>query len=323
MKNLTIWTNQHFEPAVAESLRQRIAPHVLVSSENAASSVLVAGARDPAALQADVLYGQPDPADVLASQRVRWVQLTSAGYTRYDVPEFKQTLKERGIAFCNASSLFDEPCAQHAAAMLLSLARALPDAVLDKTAAGWNFPKLRRQAFLLGGQKTLIVGYGAIAKRLVELLTPYGLQMTAFRRAVRGDENVATLPIDQIDAHLPTADIVINLLPASASTKNFFDGRRLSLARSGLVYINIGRGDTNDQSALVTLLASGHLRCAFLDVTSPEPLPPEHPLWQSPTCFITPHTAGGTFDEPQRIAEHFARNFQRYVAGEPLHDRLI
>lgn len=323
MDKLTIWKNQRFDDATAKVLKDRVRPHEIVWSASASASMLVAGSRDPAALTADILYGQPDPADVLESKKVKWVQLTSAGYTRYDSAGFKQSLKSRQIAFCNASSLFDEPCAQHAAALLLSLSRALPLAVLDKASGAWNFTQLRRQSFLLGGQKTLIVGYGAIARRLVELLSPYGLHMTAFRRTVRNDENLHTVPIAEIDAYLPTADIIINILPASDATKHFFDHRRLSAVKPGLVYISIGRGDTTDQTALVDLLASGHMHYAYLDVTTPEPLPPEHPLWTTPNCYITPHTAGGTFDEPTRMSQHFLDNFDRYLNQRPLSDRLI
>jgi len=322
MNPLTIWTNQRLPDVILQQLRDRLYPHPLVVSQFLTKNVVSASAADPAAQQADVLYGQPDPADIFASQRVKLVQLGSAGYTRYDNEQFLSGVKSRGIKFCNASSLYDEPVAQHAAAMLLAFARNLPTAILHKAEAKWEMAPIRNGSFLLGGQHTLIVGYGAIARRLVELLKPFGLNITAFRRTPRGDENVHTEAISILDNYLPTADIVINILPSSPSTVNLFNADRLGKLKPGSVYLNLGRGDTTDQDALVAALDSGRLSCAFLDVTTPEPLPADHPLWKSPNCFITPHTAGGTRDEPQRMIEHFLANFDRFLKDAPLQDRI-
>jgi phosphoglycerate dehydrogenase-like enzyme len=322
-KPLLIWTNQHFEDPDAELLQQQVAPHRVVWAKSASKSVLAAGERDPAALEADILYGQPHLQDVLDSSRVRLVQLTTAGYTRYDNPAVFDSLRERGIAFCNASGLYDEPCAQHALAMLLSIARALPSAAVDQQHRRWRYLPLRAQSTLLGGQRTLIAGYGSIAKRLIELLAPLHLDVIAFRRRPRGDENVPTRPIAEFDQHLNEAQIVINILPLSEETNGFFDAARFAKFRTNTIYINIGRGDTNDQDALADALESGLVSAAFLDVTSPEPLPPEHRLWHLPNCHITPHTAGGTFDEPQRMIAHFVGNLRKYEKGEKLVNRLV
>lgn len=323
MQPLTIWTNQYFEPELAKQLEQAAGPHRVVVSGRTSKSNLVAGDRDPPAMEADVLYGQPHLMDVLESTRCRWVQLTTAGYTRFDKPETFATMREKQIAFCNASALYDEPCAQHVVAMLLSMARAVPQASLDQPKAAWNYLQLRGESFLLGGQKTLIVGYGAIARRVVELLAPYRLDITAFRRSVRGDENCPTKPIDSLDEHLPTAQVVINILPSSASTTGFFSPERIARIGRGAIYINIGRGDTNDQDALVAAVNEGRLSRVFLDVTSPEPLPPTHALWTTPGVHITPHTAGGTRDEPQRMLTHFLANLRRFERGEKLVDRIV
>ena len=93
--------------------------------------------------------------------------------------------------------------------------------------------------------------------------------------------------------------------------------------KRGAVFYNIGRGTTVDQDALGEALRSGQLRAAYLDVTDPEPLPPEHPLWTTPNCVITPHTAGGHADEWVRLVKHFLVNLRRHEAGQPLLDRVI
>jgi len=93
--------------------------------------------------------------------------------------------------------------------------------------------------------------------------------------------------------------------------------------KPGARYYNIGRGTTTDQDALLEALRVGQLELAYLDVTDPEPLPPGHPLWTAPNCYITPHTAGGHRGEWLRLAKHFLANFQRYQLGEELADRVI
>ncbi len=323
MSDVKIWTNHYFDAPLLQQLKDRSAGHELIVSPKTSKSNLAAGDRDPAAMEAETLYGQPHVQDILESTAVKWVQLTTAGYTRYDKPEILQAMKDKGVAFCNASSLYDEPCAQHAVAMLLSLARALPTATIDQQDAKWRYLELRGQSFLLRGQRVAIVGYGAIARRVVELLAPFRLDITAFRRSVRGDENCPALPIDQLDARLPKMDVVLNILPSSPSTTNFFDAARLARFRPGAIYLNIGRGDTNDQTALAAALQSGQIAHAYLDVTAPEPLPEDHPLWTTPHCHITPHTAGGTHDEPQRMLEHFLTNLRRFERGENLVDQII
>ncbi|MGC4031383.1 MAG: D-2-hydroxyacid dehydrogenase [Tepidisphaeraceae bacterium] len=323
MPDFTIWTNQSFPDDVRDYLTEGVKPHRIVFSKQPIASLLSAGTADSDAHGADIIYGQPDPADVLAAKDVKWVQLTSAGYTRYDDLSFFKALRDRGTAFCNASSVFDEPCAQHVMAFLLSLARSLPQAALDQQTGQWNQKEIRRNSFLLRRQKVVIVGYGAIAQRLVEMLAPYNLHIVAFRRTVRGDELARTLPIDDLDDHLATAEIVINILPASQSTKGFFNAERLGKLPKGAIYINIGRGDTTDQTALLAGLSAGYIAHAFLDVTTPEPLPPEHPLWKAPNCHITPHTAGGTVDEMMRLADHFLENLKRFNRGEAMVDRVV
>jgi phosphoglycerate dehydrogenase-like enzyme len=111
-------------------------------------------------------------------------------------------------------------------------------------------------------------------------------------------------------------------LPESASTRRFFDSERFGQFKPGARYYNIGRGPTTDQEALRTALTSGRLAAAYLDVTDPEPLPPDHPLWSLPNCYITPHTGGGHVTEPIRTVQHFIDNLRRYERGEPLVDRV-
>lgn len=275
--------------------------------------------------ECQVAYGQPHVDDCMESTSLRWVQLSSAGYTKYDRDDLRAALRSRGAALCTASGVYDEPCAQHVLAMMLSRARQLPAAQdAQRKDRSWPYAELRTTSRLIGpGVTVLLVGYGSIGKRLAELLVPFGATVVGVRRTVRGDEAVPTHPIEQIDSLLPRADHVVNLLPASSSTARLFDRARLSRCKPGAIFYNIGRGDTVDQDALVHTLRNGPLAFAYLDVTSPEPLPADHVLWTLPNCLITPHTAGGSDDEAVRQIEHFAANLRRFERGEALRDRIV
>jgi phosphoglycerate dehydrogenase-like enzyme len=295
----------------------------LLLPEKTASSVLSEAPDDPAMAEADIILGQPSTTGVLASEKLRWVQVSSAGYTRYDTPEFRVAAKERGLIVTNSSSVYDQACAEHAFAFLFAQARLLPRALATRCPNGsGEWWALRKGSRLLEGQALLLVGYGAIGERLVELLAPFKMRITAMRRTPRGDEGIPTVGLEGLPAALAEADHVMNVLPDNAESRGFFDAERFAQMKRGAVFYNIGRGTTVDQLALNDALA-GHLAAAWLDVTDPEPLPDEHPLWQRENCHITPHTAGGYEDETEGLVDRFLENFDRYLKGEALRNRVM
>lgn len=271
-----------------------------------------------------VAFGQPSTEASLALPGLRWIQVTSAGYTRYDTQEFREALDAKGTVLSNSSSVFEEPCAQHLLAMMLAFARQLPHALRDQLGErSWDADRIRSDSWLLQDQTVVIAGYGAIARRFIELIAPFGLRVVALRRQVRGDETALTYPIEELDRWLAEADHVANILPANASTEGLFDRGRFEATKPGAYFYNIGRGTTVDQSALINALTDGKLSAAYLDVTEPEPLPPDHPLWTTPNCWITPHSAGGHRGEWTRLVRHFLQNLQRFEAGDLLKDRVM
>jgi len=324
-EQLNIWCNAKFPEPAMEKLRQGLKSHHLIEASAASASNLDAGQSDPQLEQADIALGQPDPEQVMRVPRLEWVQLTTAGYTRYDTGEFRTAVKRNRTIVCNASSIYAEPCAQHLAAMMLALSRRLPQSLENQlTSHGWPYLPLRAQSRLLNGQTALLVGYGAIGRRLAQILAPFDMNLIGFRRRPSGNESGVTMrTIDQLDAHLPSADHVINILPASAETENFFDGRRFGKLKAEAVYYNIGRGTTNDEAALERALKDKKLAAAYIDAFAKEPLPPAHPLWTTPNCFITPHTAGGHENEADRHVEMFFENLNRFQGGEELIDRIM
>ena len=140
------------------------------------------------------------------------------------------------------------------------------------------------------------------------------------RRQIRSELGVRIVPEEDLTRVLALADHVVNLLPESEGTRRLGQRRRLACFRPGSRFYNVGRGTTVDQDALVAALHAGVPGAAYLDVTEPEPLPPAHPLWTAPNCFITPHTAGGRHDQNEALVEHFLRQSGR-LDRRPAADR--
>lgn len=323
-EKLTIWCNAKFAEPVMRQLAGGTQGHALVFSTKASKSVLVAGGTDPALAAADVAFGQPDAAQCLASPRLRWVEVTTAGYTRYDTPEFQENFRARGAVFTNASTVFAEPCAQHVLAMMLALGRQLLASHRDQSSDhAWHYEQRRYDSRLLNGQTVLMLGFGAIGRRLAELLAPFGLRVVAVRRQTRSERGVRIVPEEAVSSALGEADHVVNLLPENASTRNYVNARRLACMKPGARFYNVGRGTTVDQRAVREALLSGRLGAAYLDVFAVEPLPPDDPLWTTPNCYITPHTAGGRHDQDEQIVAHFLKNLAAFTSGEPLVDRIV
>jgi phosphoglycerate dehydrogenase-like enzyme len=321
---LTIWCNAKFTPDAMDQLRRDLAGHRLVLSSTPATGNLASSAPDPELEHADVALGQPDPAQVMRLPRLRWVHLTSAGYTRYDRDDLRAALRGRGAAMTNSSTVYAEPCAEHVFSMMLALARRLPHCVVEQqTTRAWGAVEHRIRSRVLVGQTAVIVGYGAIGRRLAELLAPLRMDVVSVRRRPRGDETVRVVSEDELDGLLPDADHVVNILPENEQTVRFFNAARIRATKRGAVFYNIGRGTTVDQDALVSALDTGHLAGAYLDVTDPEPLPADHPLWSAPNCYITPHTAGGRDDEFHQLVGHFLANLGRFGQGAALADRIV
>jgi phosphoglycerate dehydrogenase-like enzyme len=207
---------------------------------------------------------------------------------------------------------------------MLAQARLLVPGLASHSAAGTpEWFGLREGSVPLRNQRVVILGYGVIAARLVEVLAPFHMEIMAMRRTPRGNETVPVFTPDELQVALSRADHVINILPDNAESARFISAKRLAWMKPGAVFYNIGRGGTVDQGALVDALGSGHLGAAWLDVTDPEPLLADHPLRLAPNCHITPHTAGGHRAESQTLVRHFLENLRRFQSGDSLLDRIM
>ena len=321
---MKIWCNGDYGPEAMGLLEKGLRAHELVLAGERQQSVLAHGRSDPALASADIAFGQPDPADCLASPGLRWIEVSTAGYTRYDNDAFRDGIRARGAVFTNASQVYADACAEHVLAMMLADARRLLPSyrsqILDRA---WQQSERRAEARLLSGSTVVMLGFGSIGHRLARLLVPFGARVYAVRRQIRSEPGVHVVPEERLSQVLSEADHVVNVLPENDETRNYVNARRIACFRAGARFYNVGRGATVDQKALIEALLCGRIGAAHLDVMTPEPLPPGDPLWSAPNCYITPHTAGGRRDESIQLVRHFLANLAAFEAGGEMTDRVL
>lgn len=268
-----------------------------------------------AAADAEAVLGAFPP-EWLEGTDVKWVHLPFAGVNRH--------AGRPGVAgriMTNSSGAFGATIAEHCLAMLLAFARHLPAYLKQAEQGLW---KDCGSEWGLIGRTALVLGTGDLGTQTALRLKAIGLRVLGCRRtpgAAEGpyDEMHTS---DEIDALLPAADAVFCCLPSTPATVRMLDARRLGLMRDDAVLINVGRGDLIDTDALVALLEKGKFTGVGLDVTDPEPLPQDHPLWHFANVIITPHVSGigfGHLGQTQSDVWKIAlEDLRRWCAGEPL-----
>lgn len=246
--------------------------------------------------------------------KVKWIQLASAGYE-----SFAAFPPPAHVALTNQGGAVAPIVAEHALTLSLALFRQLPRAIDQSRDRHWNrdFATSIRS---LEGRTIAIVGHGYIGRNLARLAKPFGARLIAISRSPIDDPNIdQALPLAQLHDGLAQADIIVVAIALTPQTHHIIDATALAAARQGAILINVSRGGTVDPVALKSALESGQLASAGLDVTDPEPLPADDPLWEAPNLIITPHVAGagGTLVR-QRITDVVFANIQRQIDGQPL-----
>ena len=321
---MKIFSDSPLSPEDKLALQNGAAPHEVIFPKKTVSSVLGTPEPDEAFGMADIAFGQPDLESIARSERLKWVHVSSAGFTRYDTPEFRSLVAQRGLIVTNSTSVYARPCAEHVFSFMIAQSRLLPMSLGSLAANGSEeWFGLRNGCESLRGKEVVILGFGGIATELVKLLAPFEMKITAMRRAPRGDEGVLTITPDELPTALATADHVINILPDNAASRNFANAALFDQMKHGVIFHNIGRGTTVDQHDLLCSLRNGKIAAAWLDVTEPEPLPTDHPLRGEPNYFITPHIAGGHRNESTTLIAHFLHNLKCFEKGLPLRDRIM
>ncbi len=214
-----------------------------------------------------------------------------------------------GVTLCTARGAHSDATAEWAAAAMLASVRELPRFQDRARERQWD----QRSTATLLGATVLIVGYGDIGAALERRLLPFGVTVLRVTRTGR----TGTHPISAVQTLLPGADVVVLLMPLTAQSRGLVGTEFLAAMRPGALLVNAARGAIVDTDALLTALRDGHIRAA-LDVTDPEPLPADHPLWEAPGLLLTPHVAGGIPGTAERAYGVARANLDRWLSGAPL-----
>ena len=267
--------------------------------------------------KAAVIFGNPNREQLSCCKNLKWVQLGSAGADAYVKEGFAGTI------LTNASGAYGPAIAEYMVAVSFSLFNNLPLYRDNQLSAVW---RERGTARSVAGSTVLSVGMGDIgseyAKRMKALgCTVYGIRRT---KAAKPEYIDGLYQMDALDDLLKETDIAALSLPQSTETIGLFSAERFGHMKKGAVLINVGRGSAVNTEALCDALESGRLSGVALDVTDPEPLPPNHRLWRQSNALITPHISGGytlleTYD---RIIEICLENLSRFSRGEELYNQV-
>jgi len=250
----------------------------------------------------------PPPAAALAGlPHLRVVQLLSAGVEPW-LP-----VVPTGVLLCNGRGVHGASTAELAVAGLLALLRDLPGYEARRHAHEWRPTRTPG----VTGRRVLVLGAGDIGRRVAAALAAFDAEVTLVARTARdGVRGLADVP-----ALLPRQDAVVLALPDTPETRGLVDAGFLAALPDGAVLVNVARGAIVDTAALLAQLRRERLH-AFLDVTDPEPLPADHPLWDAPNLLLTPHVGGGTRGWERRAYELVREQLSRYLAGQELVNRV-
>lgn len=249
-----------------------------------------------------------------ASTSLKWMQILTAGYdnaTRLGSPE-RATITSVGDAFSPSVAV-------HAVAMLLGLLRGLPRMADSKAKRSWD-TSLAPTMAMPEGKTLLIVGYGSIGQDVARMVAPIGMKVIGVNRNGAPHKDAAEVhKIEALPGLLPRADVLLVAAPLTPATTGMIGAKELALMKPTALVLNVSRGKLIDTAALVEALKSGRIAGAGLDVTEPEPLPSDHPLWDLPNVIVSPHVGGaaGPYGMLRQI-ERASANLRRYMAGEPL-----
>ena len=239
-----------------------------------------------------------------------WIQTLSSGADFYDL----DLIRQMGAVLTTVSGVHARPIAEHVLAAMLYFERDLRRIREQQRRREWQ----RFAPGELGGQTLGIVGVGSIGGRVAELGAAFGMNVLGQRRNPSKDHHAVDEMFgpDALHDLLGRSDYVVLACPLTEETRGLLGAPEFSSMRRDATLVNVARGEVVDQQALETALRTGYLGGAALDVAETEPLPSESPLWELSNVLITPHMAGGSPAFPQRCADLFAENYERFVAGD-------
>lgn len=268
--------------------------------------------------EADVIIGWQVSAEQLdQAPRLRWFHAGSAGVEHLDLP----ALRDHQVMLTNSRGVSAPNMAEHALGMMVALTRRFPRLMREQAAHAWRDEDTHREVRELGGETLLIIGTGEIGSQLASRAAAFGIRVEGLRRRTGADAppNFARIwTRDDLADALSQADHVVVTLPDTPGTRNLLDAAAFAACKPGAMIYNVGRGAVIDTHALVSALQSGHLGGAGLDVTEPEPLPVDSPLWDLENVLITAHTSGASPRYWERQEALISDNLARYLNGQSL-----
>lgn len=246
-----------------------------------------------------------------AADALEWVHVAAAGV---DAVMFDE-LRDSAVQVTNARGVFDTPIAEFVLTSVLAHLKDLPQLARAQQEQRWEHRETRTAA----GRRALVVGTGGIGRATARLLRAVGMEVRGVGRVGRESDPDfgVVLPSDELAEHVGWADHLVLVAPLTAQTRGLVDARVLAAMGPEAQLINVGRGELVDEPALVAALQRGELAAAALDVFVTEPLPADSPLWTLPGVQVSAHLSGDAVGWRQALAEQFAANLRRWLAGEP------
>ena len=297
-------------------------PEVVTQLQKAAPEVRIVPITHDNAMQeiadADGFVGDIRPEEVRAAKKLKWVQVMSAGAEHVLFLSGSNDLRDSNIVLTNNKVVQGPEIADHAMALLLSLSRRLPQYMADMRQEQWE-----RRAFEgieLNGKTAVIVGVGGIGSQIAQRAWAFGMNVIGVdpedkpfspfvKRYVRPDQH---------DEVVPEADVVFISAPHTQQSHKMMGAREFEMMKPHSYFVAVSRGGVYDMNGLVKALDSKKLAGAGVDVMDPEPLPKGHPLWKFDNVIITPHIAGRSDHDRERMVGTIEENLKRFVAGKPL-----
>lgn len=265
--------------------------------------------------EAEIIFGFMPPQNVIArSPELKWIQTLSAGVDRTLTPEIAAS----SVIMTNASGIHVIPISELVFAFILTFAKHLPQYLENQKQRKWDpYPSQ-----ILAGKTLGIIGLGNIGRRIAHLGKAYDMRVVGTRRHVRqicrARDCDVVYPREQLDQLLAESDYVVMSIPHTRETDKMIGEKELRQMKKTAFLVNIGRGKTVDEAALIRALQEHWIAGAGLDTFLQEPLPTDNPLWGLPNAIVTPHMSGRTEDYMTKATDIFVANLKRYLEGKRL-----
>ena len=267
---------------------------------------------------AEIIYGWPSKEQLKQARQLKWLHLPSAGADGFTN---KENYCSPDIRLTNSSGVYGMPIAEHIFGMILSYNRDLQKYACNKLDRRWDRLMQPKDFF---GSVMGIIGLGDIGLEVAKRAKALGASVLAVKRTLTEKPDCVDrlYTMEGLEEVLKAADYLVLALPNTSKTRGLINEERLRLMKQDALLINVGRGALIDQGALIRALSQGVIGGAALDVTEPEPLPKENPLWELPNVILTPHVSGLSPSNEKRRFHIFYQNLLRFLEAKPLQNQI-